>query len=208
MENYFDKYVVAGGVMMYLIVPCSFLALGYIIQGFYYFRTAIIIPRKLIKRIESISNKEECDKVIAEINVNKSPIARILNHLLDKRYRENFSMEDIIGDTVAVLYQKTNALGNIYVVAPLLGLLGTIFGIMHTFENYSTSEGNTINNLSIGISEALITTIWGLLIAIPCFIFLNYFRHKIFIFEKVILPDTVNSCLKIIDEQSSKSTDE
>lgn len=209
METYFQKYIAAGGIMMYFIIPCSFLAVGYILQGFISIRNKKIIPHNLLRSIKAITTQEEFDKFFNELQEDKSTFGKALYYALQHiKHNRPPVIEDIISEEITILYQRTNTLNTLYIVSPMLGLLGTILGIMNTFENFSTTNGSSISDLSMGINEALITTEWGLFIAIPCFIFLHIFRNKIFNYEKELLPRLLHNSIETLKKFASITSNE
>jgi biopolymer transport protein ExbB/TolQ len=82
------------------------------------------------------------------------------------------------------MYDGLGLLNTIYTLAPLLGLMGTILGMMKAFSNFGMQERKSIELLSVGIEEALVTTLWGLSIAVLAFIASQWFQSKIRIYER------------------------
>lgn len=203
METYFEKYVQAGGIMMFLIIPCSLLAVAYIIQGFVILRRGKIVPKELLFLVRSVSDQKSFNEAYDTIVNEKSVAGKVLLHVLQNEGKNTeLEIEYIVSDVVSRLYNSTSALSTLYIVSPMLGLLGTIIGIMDAFENFSLVGGGSIADLSIGINQALITTAWGLFIAVPCFVFASILQHKIFNYEKKILPEFAGESLAKIGEYS------
>jgi len=181
---------------MYFLVPCSFFALGFIIQGFINLRRSRIMPRSLISASDNLSSYNDLPEFRNAVAENSSPLANILRRILELNPAPSpQEVEEIAAeftdDEVSRLYHKNNQLAVIYTVSPLLGLLGTIIGMMKTFYVFSMSEEHSITQLSRGINEALVTTLWGLAIAIPSFVVLYLFKQKLFYYETTLLPHTV-----------------
>jgi biopolymer transport protein ExbB len=112
------------------------------------------------------------------------------------RLEENPGLVEAAADR---LYHKLTPLSVIYTIAPLMGLLGTILGMSDTFFEFAQmGQNREISQLSTGINQALITTMWGLMIAIPAYVFSSVLRHKVFAYEKDILPsrlaEILNAC--------------
>jgi biopolymer transport protein ExbB len=189
MESLFDRYVLSGGIMMVFLIPCSFLGCYFIVQGLINLRRQRIAPRDLIAQAESCNSPASQEKFLSALRMSRSSLAIIFEKLLShfSKSSEGGEDEDVVRDTVeeetARLYHNNSQLAVIYTVAPLLGLLGTILGMMRSFYEFSVTETRSVAQLSEGINEALVTTMWGLFIAIPSFIVLSLFKHRLFYYE-------------------------
>ena len=89
------------------------------------------------------------------------------------------AIEEAGEDQTARLYRSTDALGLIGSIAPLMGLLGTVLGMVGAFESLSRSAGSNHEELASSISMALVTTLMGLTLAIPCMAMFTFFRNRI-----------------------------
>jgi biopolymer transport protein ExbB/TolQ len=94
------------------------------------------------------------------------------------------------------LYQSLSSLSTAYVIAPLIGVLGTTVGIMGTFEQFSVVGKRDMSALVSAIDKALITTMWGLIIAVPAYYFYALLRNKIFAYERDSFPRILKSVMK------------
>ncbi|NQU44547.1 MotA/TolQ/ExbB proton channel family protein [bacterium] len=197
MESYLDRYIYAGGVMMVFLIPTSLLALGWIFRGFIQLRRARVMPRKLTQATAAIHTTEEALRFEEAMETHPSSLGRLAAHLLklnvvgaDRKSdeEENEVLRPALNDEIDRLLQETAGLTTVYAVAPLMGLLGTVIGMIGTFQEFTTNPEHSIADLSFGINEALVTTMWGLVIAIPAFIFVQIFRRCIFRYEKELLP--------------------
>ena len=198
METYFDRYVVSGGIMMFFLIPCSFFAVWFSIQGLINLRRSRIVPKTLVEFADRISSPEDVTEFRTLVEKNSSTLSSIFRRLFEMDPAptpdqiEDLSAE-FIDDEISRLYHKNNHLAVIYTISPLLGLLGTILGMMKTFYIFSMMEEHSLSQLSMGINEALITTMWGLFIAIPSFVILYLFKQKLFYYEMTLLPHAVKS---------------
>jgi biopolymer transport protein ExbB len=196
VESYFDRYVVSGGVMMFFLIPCSFFAVWFIFQGIINLRRSRIVPQSLVNSAEKMNTPGELKNFCTLVQKDRSTLAGILRRLLELNPSPgDEEMEDssaeFIDDEISRLFHKNNQLAVIYAISPLLGLQGTILGMMKTFYIFSMAEEHSISQLSLGINEALVTTMWGLFIAIPSFFFLYIFKQKLFYYEMTLLPQAV-----------------
>lgn len=193
---------------MFFLIPCSFLAVWFIVQGLINLRRNRIVPRSLVKKLDDPELTGDIAKMRELISSYRSSLSGILIRILDMKTlpppedRQDIEAE-MIDDEVSRLYHKNNQLAVIYTVSPLLGLLGTILGMMETFYTFSMSQEQSIAQLSVGINQALVTTMWGLSIAIPSFVFLYLFKQKLFYYEMNLLPGAVKKLWNILDQRQS-----
>ena len=180
----------AAGWPIWPLVACSVLALALIIERFVSLKTGKIAPPKLLDEALAVSrNAVPTPDVVTQLEQNSAlgeVLAsgfRALN--IDPRCTEDelrASME-ITGRAVAHRLERyLNALATIASAAPLLGLLGTVIGMIEIFGSQSPAGGATGGNpaqLAHGISVALYNTAFGLIVAIPTLIFWRYFRGRV-----------------------------
>ncbi len=169
-----------GGWLMLPILACSALALGIILERFWTLRVKSVIPPNLGEQVQTwaLSRKLE-ERHIQALSAN-SPLGRILAAALRNRSRSRDIIKESVEDTgrhvVHDLERYLNSLGTIAGVSPLLGLLGTVIGMIKVFSSILIHGVGDANQLAGGISQALITTAAGLFVAIPAFFFYRYFK--------------------------------
>ena len=172
-----------GGPLMVPIIISSLLSVAIIIERSFYFnrlnKVSVSLSRQFNECIE-LQNFEGC---IGELRKYKdNPISSIYIELFKKAKSEiqNFReyIETIAGYEVKKLEKFLPALATISYTSPLLGILGTVTGMIRSFSVLSQSGIESSNLLAKGISEALITTASGLAVAIPSIIFYNIFSNK------------------------------
>jgi biopolymer transport protein ExbB len=210
VENYFERYIESGGIMMFFLIPCSFLAVWFIFQGWINLRRSRIVPKNIFSAVEKLRSTEDVKTFRDLLSHGRSSVARILNRIFEMKPAPGAGeiediAADLIDDEISLLYHKNNQLAVIYSVSPLLGLLGTILGMMNTFYVFAQSEDHSIGQLSNGINEALVTTMWGLVIAIPSFIMLYLFKQKLFNYEINVLPRLVKDIMRKIASIEDKA---
>lgn len=212
-KTYLQKYVIDGGILMIALIPCAFLAVAYIIQSFVNLRKNRIAPKLFLKEIEKVDSNNAATNFNKIISEDDSPLAIIYTQWTEKKRgltkleSENL-LKDITDYEISKLYHENNQLLTIYQVAPLLGLLGTVLGMMKSFYEFSITKEKSLEILSKGINEALVTTIWGLFIAIPAFIALHFIKKKLFKYEVAILPDLVMRIFSRLNKYLSDSNTE
>jgi len=168
---------------MYPILLCSVIAAGIIAERLWTLQTKKVIPEKLMTGIWNLLNKDQLtEKHIAEIEQG-SPLGRVLAAGLINRHLSHDQVKESIIETgrfvAHELERFMNTLGTISTVTPLLGLLGTVIGMIKVFTAITTVGVGDPATLAGGISEALITTATGLSVAIPSVIFHRFLKRKI-----------------------------
>lgn len=173
----------AGGLVMIPLLLCSVLALAIIIERALALRPSRVIPKKTVNDLWAwIKNKEVNQKRLRELK-DSTPLGRIMAAgLLNAKHGREImkeSIEEEAGHVVHELERFLNALGTIAVISPLLGLLGTVFGMINIFSMLQLEGAGNAAPLAGGISEALITTATGLTIAIPTVFFHRFFQRRV-----------------------------
>ena len=173
------ELVTAGGWLMLPLFACSIIAIGIIAERFWSLQTKHISPPELITQIWQWHHHEQVDESRIRALQANSPLGQILaSGLITRDSAREITKESIedVGRHVTVSLEKNlNTLGTIAAIAPLLGLLGTVIGMIKVFAVITTEGVGNPETLAGGISEALITTATGLVVAIPSLIFYRYF---------------------------------
>ena len=177
------ELVKAGGWLMVPIIACSIVAMAIILERFWSLRSRRVMPRGLSERVWGWHKEGELNhERIAEVREN-SPLGRILAAGLVNRMHPREIMKESIGEVgrqvVADLDRYLNTLGTIASITPLLGLLGTVIGMIKVFTAITSTGVGDATVLAGGISEALITTATGMSVAIPSLIFYRYFNGRV-----------------------------
>lgn len=175
--------VMAGGWIMLPILLCSALALTIGIERIWALRRALVIPPALVSRIPELARAGELTPTQLQALRDNSPLGRVLAAALANRNdawalkREH--IEEAGRHVVHDMERYLNTLGTIAAITPLLGLLGTVIGMIKVFAAITASGVGDPQALSGGISEALLTTAAGLSVAIPALILYRYLRGHI-----------------------------
>jgi biopolymer transport protein ExbB len=177
---------VDGGPLMYPIAICSFLLVIFICERFVSLRRGQVIPRPFVTRIFEQIREGQLDRedALELCEKNGSPVARVLAGGLKKWGRPAVEVEQAVldaGERVCNSLRKYLRLFNgISQVAPLLGLLGTVMGMISSFNAISSSqETGQREMMAAGIAEALITTAAGMLVAIPALLAYLHFLSRV-----------------------------
>lgn len=176
----------AGGILMIPILFCSMLTTVFVFERALALRPGRVIPKPFTKRVlhqlrEGALDKEEALELCQQ---NGSPIAEVLSGAFRKWGKPSVEVEQAIldeGERAAVALRKNVRLFNaVATITPLLGLLGTVFGMITAFNDIASSEAmGRPELLAAGISEALITTAAGLVVAIPSLSLYLFFMGRV-----------------------------
>jgi biopolymer transport protein ExbB len=179
MLNYFLR----GGIMMYPLFLASVLALAIIINKLQVLSRAKTGERELMGRIKGLVDQKRVEQAVAVCNNSKGPVASILKAGLSQYDKGQKAMEDAFetqaSEEVPRLETYLPALATIAAVSTLMGFTGTVIGMIRAFDSIAAASATSPAIVASGISEALITTATGLLIAIPTLLFYRYFVHRV-----------------------------
>jgi len=173
----------AGGWLMLPILACSVAAMAIVLERLWTLRRRRIMPDKLVTQVWQLHVKQQLSaERIAQIR-DSSPLGRMLTAGLVNRNHSREVMKEAINDTgrqvVAEMERYLNTLGTIASVTPLLGLLGTVIGMIDVFGVIMDAGVGNPGVLAGGISKALITTAAGLSVAIPALMFHRYLDSRV-----------------------------
>ena len=173
-----------GGIILWIILGLSVVALVIIIERLLYFRRARVDEDGLIQRLRSAMEKGHFDEALSICDGNPAPITNLMKVGIEHRHRPQHVQKEVIMDAanqeVPKMERSLSALGTIANIAPLLGLLGTVTGNIKAFGvlgKFGAVGDPSI--LATGIAEALITTAAGIIVAIPATVFYNYLVSKV-----------------------------
>lgn len=193
------EIVTAGGWLMLPIVACSIVALAIVGERFFTLQAARVLPANLVADVWSMATSRQLTEDKVRDIQQGSPLGRVLAAGLYNRSHDRDAMkasiEEVGGHVAHELGRYLNALGTIAAVTPLLGLLGTVIGMISVFTNITTVGVGNPAQLAGGISQALITTAGGLMVAIPALMFHRYFRAKV----DGLVVDMEKESLKLVD---------
>ncbi len=177
------EIVKSGGWLMLPILVCSVVALAIIAERVWALQKNKICPKHLLAQIWTWIKNDELDTSKIKMLQNGSPLGRILAGGLLNRHHDRAIMKEAIEETgrqvVVEMERFLNTLGTVAQVTPLLGLLGTVVGMIKVFTAITAEGVGNASQLAGGISEALITTAAGLAVAIPALMCYRYFQRKV-----------------------------
>ena len=177
------ELIKAGGLLMWPILLCSVISLAIIVERFWSLQQKRIAPKNLVGRVWQWEKVGHLDaKRIHDLRMG-SPLGKILAAGLVNRVHDRVVMKESIEEVGRVVAHELerflNTLGTIASITPLLGLLGTVIGMIKVFAVITSHGVGDPSVLAEGISEALLTTAAGLSVAIPTLMFYRFFRGRV-----------------------------
>ena len=173
----------AGGPGMFPIAICSVLVLAIIVERFWTLRRKAVLPTGLGQDVRDWAATRQLDPAHIEALRDNSPLGELLAAALDVRNRPREQIKERVEDVgrhvVHRMERFMNLLGSIASVGPLLGLLGTVIGMIRMFLQILQTGVGDANKLAGGIGQALICTAGGLCLAIPALLFHRYLSGRI-----------------------------
>lgn len=207
-------FVQKGGPIMYVIILCSIFALAVVLERLYHLRKAKIDTKDFMTRIAATLKRNKIMEAIEMCNNTPGPIAQIMKAGILKHDRPRSEIREAIEDAgmheVPRLEKNLGLLATIAHITPLLGLLGTVTGMIRAFQVIQEKATSLYpvnpGDLAGGIWEALITTVGGLSVAIPTFVAYNYLVSKVdgFVLD---MEKSATDLLNILTTRSDKYTE-
>jgi len=191
--------ILKGGILMYPIIFCSIVALAVFLERIWVLRRKRVIPEEFIRNVEDLIRKQKISEAIFLCQGDTSSIGKIFLAGLKNAGRGMWLVKEAIeergGREAAILEKHVGILSTIANLTPLLGLLGTVSGMIKTFNVISVQGVGNPGPLAGGIAEALITTASGLSVAIPTLVCHRVVKDKA---ESLIFEMEENS-IKLIE---------
>ncbi len=198
MPMFILEVIDRGGVVMYPLLICSLIALTIIIERLVNLRVSKVLKQSNIEPVTIMVEGGMIEKALEACKKTPSIFNNIIRAGLEHRDLSREEVKEAIADAgrheTPKLQRYLTTLGTIVGISPLLGLLGTVVGMIKVFKVISEVGAGQAGALSAGIAEALITTVTGLSIAIPSLVMYNYFQKKA---EEIVI-DLEGHSLKII----------
>lgn len=188
----------AAGWPIYFIILASIIALAIIGERFWSLRRALVAPPFLFQEVAQVVRAKGVSGDFLDRLAQHSVVGRVyaagLNNLKSSREVMKDAIEDAGQTAVLELERFLNTLGTIATVTPLLGLFGTVVGMIEIFASQAPGGGNPAQ-LAQGISIALYNTAAGLAVAIPALIFYRYFRKRV----DILIVEMEQQAIKLVE---------
>jgi biopolymer transport protein ExbB len=169
-----------GGVVMWPLLALSALAVGIILERFWTLRRKTVLPPNLTAEVLTLVRGRRIESSHIDALRQHSPLGKVLATALAERHRPHEKLvarvENTGREVVHGLSRWLNTLGTIAIIGPMMGLLGTVIGMIRMFLVITDVGTGDATRLAGGIGEALMATAFGLVVAIPAYIFHRYFR--------------------------------
>jgi len=183
-----DEFFARGGIMMYPLTALSFIAILLVVFYFLTIRGGTVVSDSFMNQAEALLRKQDYLGLLATCNRSNESVAKVTQKSLDFATRNPTSAFTEVREVAeaegtrqaGLLTQRISYLGDIGSIAPMVGLLGTVIGMIKSFNEISRQSVGARNmELAGGVSEALITTAAGLVIGIPALVFYSIFRGRV-----------------------------
>ena len=178
-----NEFIIAGGPFMWPLLACSILIITISIERSWFLQNRLVSPKGLTDQVVNLIKKDAIsNKQVSEIS-NLSSLGFLLINCIKYKNLQRDNLESKIEEkSIEVKYaleRNLTMLGTIATISPLLGLLGTVVGMITAFTGLTETTGANPDLLASGISQALITTAFGLFIAVPGLVLHKYFEQKV-----------------------------
>jgi biopolymer transport protein ExbB len=189
-----NSILIAGGWFIWPLLVCSILLISIVLERLWFLQRRLITPKGLLRQVQNLIEKESFHSHNQEEISSTSQLGDLLQYCY--QYRSNsrefveIKAEEKASEIKLILERNLSMLSTIASISPLLGLLGTVVGMITVFSNIDINGSSNTDLLAAGISEALITTAFGLIIAVPAIIFFRYFEQKTLILMSVLQANT------------------
>lgn len=198
-----SEFIVTGGPFMWPLLACSVLIIAISIERSWFLQKRLVTPKGLSQQVVNLVDKGLLtDKQKEEIS-NLSSLGFLLISCIKYKDLQRDNLESKIEEKAIevkyVLERNLNMLGTIATISPLLGLLGTVVGMITAFTGLTETTGANPDLLAAGISQALITTAFGLLIAVPGLVLHKFFEQKV-TFLLITLQKKVSNFIDVINK--------
>ncbi len=173
----------AGGWLMWPILICSLAATTIIVERLWTLRRRKVLPPKLLIALQGWAHQGRVGTVNLDDIAKASPLGRLVVEAIQSRHLDRDQIKTRVEDQGRVVTHQMerflNTLGSIASVTPLLGLLGTVFGMIEVFTVISSEGTGNAEILAGGIGQALVTTAAGLTVAVPSLLFYRYLQGRV-----------------------------
>ena len=187
----FFEFIVAGGPAMWALVVCSVVAVAIVIERWYFYTTQKSDSKALLTQIGGCIAANDMAGALRVTRESKGMLPRILEFGLLRGEKDRADISDALSialmENLNLLDRNLAVIGTIAVIAPFVGLFGTVLGIIRAFQDIALKGNSTPAVVAAGVSEALITTAAGLFVAVVAVIFFNYFKSRIKTFNQEMI---------------------
>ena len=189
-----NNILISGGWFIWPLLVCSILLISIVLERLWFLQRRLVAPKGLLRQVQNLIQKDSFHSQ----NQDEIALSSQLGDLLTHCYQYNPNSRDFLevkaeekaSEIKLLLERNLSMLSTIASISPLLGLLGTVVGMIKVFSNIDINGSANTDLLAAGISEALITTAFGLIIAVPAIIFYRYFEQKTVTLMSILQANT------------------
>ena len=175
--------VLDGGPVMVPIGLCSIVAMAVFLERLWFLRRRRVLPEPVVDSLTKLVDAGQFDEALAHARKQHSPISRVFETALQHKHMERAEIKERIEEVgrkeAAELERYIPVVGTVASIAPLLGLLGTVGGMIATFAVIKSEGMGQVGSMAGGISQALITTFAGLCVGIPAVVANRYLLSRV-----------------------------
>ncbi|MFH1810195.1 MAG: MotA/TolQ/ExbB proton channel family protein [Pseudomonadota bacterium] len=172
-----------GGVLMYIIAACSVIALAVLLERLWSLQRGRVVPASFVRKIHDLVGSGKTGDALVLCQNHSSSVAAVLAAGLKRRGRVRAEIKEAVQEVgrheAANLERFVGVIGIVAAIAPLLGLLGTVTGMIRVFQDVTKQGVGNPADLASGIWEALLTTAYGLIVAIPALVAYRYVLSRV-----------------------------
>jgi biopolymer transport protein ExbB len=177
-------YIQKGGLLMWPILFCSVIAIAVFAERLFYFHRATIHVGEFLQGLSNLVQRRNFAEALHESAGTPGPVARVIHAAIIRHDSPRAELREIVQEAgqleVPKLERFLGVLATLAYVAPLLGLLGTVAGMIDAFGTLSSNGGYaTVTELSNGVYKSLLTTAAGLVVATPTFVAYSYLSSRV-----------------------------
>jgi len=169
--------------IMTILLLCSVIAFTFVIERWWFFRRNRVDVPKFMQRVKEFLGKNEFDRLFGYLERKRGPVPKMIYAALNNQNLPKEEMEQLLDTTremEEVKFERNlSILGTLSNIAPLLGLFGTVLGIIRAFRDIAVTGSGGSAVVAMGVAEALLTTAAGIIIAVISTIFYNYFMRRL-----------------------------
>ena len=189
-----NNILISGGWFIWPLLVCSILLISIVLERLWFLQRRLVAPKGLLRQVQNLIQKDSFHSQNQDEIALSSQLGDLLTHCY--KYHPNsrdfleVKAEEKASEIKLLLERNLSMLSTIASISPLLGLLGTVVGMIKVFSNIDINGSANTDLLAAGISEALITTAFGLIIAVPAIIFYRYFEQKTVTLMSILQANT------------------
>ena len=189
-----NNILISGGWFIWPLLICSILLISIVLERLWFLQRRLVAPKGLLRQIQNLIQKEAFHAENQDEIAATSQLGDLLKHCYQYRSESRefveVKAEEKASEISLMLERNLSMLSTIASISPLLGLLGTVVGMITVFSNIDVNGSANTDLLAAGISEALITTAFGLIIAVPSIVFYRYFEQKTVTLMSILQANT------------------